>query len=100
MANLVGEHGFKFRFAQLLDERVEQHDFPPATKACEKSIGVTRPFAAVHHLNVPGVESGFAAEREQSLTQAALRKGTEFVEERHDHGWRQHKHQQLESEHD
>ena len=28
MADFVREHRFQFRLGQLLDQRVEQHDFP------------------------------------------------------------------------
>ena len=62
MTDLVREHRFQLRFGQLLNKRVEENNFSETAKAGEERVGMTRPLAAVHHLNAFGKKPGALAQ--------------------------------------
>ena len=80
VADFVGEHRFEFRPGELLDQRVEEDDFPISSEAGEERVLVTRAFAAVHDLEVSGVKIRPASQREQAFAQTAFGQRCEFVE--------------------
>ena len=98
MADFVREHRFQFRLGQLLDQRVEQHDFPEPPESGEERVRMPRTFAAVHQLDAPGAESGPPRQLEQPFAQAAFRQRREFVEQRQNQNRREHEHQELKRE--
>ena len=98
MSDFMREHRFEFGFGQLLDEGVEQDDFSELPEPGEKSIGMTRAFAAIHHLDAAGAKTGSQSKAQQALAQAAFRQRRKFVEQRQDQHGRQDDHEQLKGE--
>ena len=78
--DFVREHRFQFQLGQLLDQRVEQDDFPETSETGKERVRVARPLAAVHHLNGSGGEPGSFAQAEQAFAQGTLRQRRQFVE--------------------
>ena len=59
-----------------------KHDLSKPAEPGEECVGVPRPFAAVHHLDAPGAETGALGQLQQAIAQAAFRQRGELVEER------------------
>ncbi len=70
------------RPVQLLKQRVKQHDFTKSADAGKKRVGVSRPFAAVHDLNVLRPKTGPFGQRQKTLAQTSFRQRRELIEQR------------------
>src|SRR5205823_9925164 len=82
MSNFMREHGFQFRFGELRDESIEQHDFSKTSEPGEEGVRVARAFAAIHCLDAARGKFGALCECKQALAQRSFRQRYELVEER------------------
>jgi hypothetical protein len=64
MPQLVRQHRFHFRFAEALEQRVEEHDALVPPEAGEVGVAMARAARVVHHEHAAG---GEAATRQQRL---------------------------------
>lgn len=99
VTDFMREHRLEFRPGQLLNQRVEQHDFPEPPETGEERVRMPRTFAAVHQLNALGAKLGSPRQLEQPFAQVAFRQRREFVEQRQNQNRREHAHQELKCQH-
>ena len=79
--DFVRQHGFQFRFGQLYEQCVEQHDLSEPAESSEERVRVPRAFAAVHHLDAAGAEPCPIRKPQQAVAQAALRQRREPIKQ-------------------
>src|SRR5258708_34469108 len=65
MANFMREDGFHFRLGELCDQCLEQNDFSKTSEPGEEGVGMTRAFAAIHHLDPAGRKASPSRHRKQ-----------------------------------
>lgn len=88
MPDLMGEHGLDLLVLELGEQGVEEHDAAPPAETGEEGIGMPRPAARIHHLELGRRKAEPAAGGEKPLAQRpcgqrrkAIEQGRE--EERH-----------------
>src|SRR6516162_10596994 len=58
MPDFMRKHGFQFRFGKLGYECIEKDNLAKTSEPGEESVGVTRPFTAVHYFDAAGRKIG------------------------------------------
>src|SRR6266540_69555 len=84
MANFMREHGFQLRLGELCDQCVKQDDFSKSSESSEEGVGVSRAFAAIHHLDAARGKTSAPRQHKQPLAQLSFGQRRELVEKRHD----------------
>ena len=79
MPDFMRKHGFQFRLGQLRDKCVEQDDFSKTSEPGEEGVGVTRAFAAIHHLDTAGGKIGPPRQRKEAFAQAPSGSGVNLL---------------------
>jgi hypothetical protein len=100
MANFMRKDGFHFRLGELCDQCVEQNDFSKTSEPGEERVGMTRAFAAIHHLDAAGGKTCASRQRKQAFTEGSLGQRGKLVEERHDDRRCDEQHKQLKRDND